>query len=501
MGAAGNNNPNYPSGISYDQRNGECSFAHAVLQTLYFHPMMKNDINNNSVNEIMNGDRYPITKEIFKMFISMRNGERTYSYDFFEVFIKTFNQSKAAFGPDNQFLRKDPYHFLFFLLHFLQLELNFSPRTFDINRLNNLMLGEKRDKRNIFELYNNFMIQNHSYSIIFKNFFNSEENEYTCQNCGTYFDFDLNNIFTMDISNINLNPGNTINLDECFNSYCNPNNMRCQYCYNRVLLNKKIYHGNTIIIGFKRKKLGNRNDIDFPIRLNISKYSGVTEGRVLYVLKSCISFMPMNNNPGVYFTDINLNLNSNTGKWIRYYNDTVYELQNFNAIYNYEPQLLIYQLEDLEQNNHPNPPNTQNLNNINNYQSHYDFNTIQEMLRNINQSNQNNQNNNNPQNGNNNILFFNMNNRNRNNQVNNQNMNNFDMNNSNPNGNNFMNNNNNNNIGGNNNNQNFNIGQNHPINNLNLNHINNSLNYIGNNQQNNFQNIGQLNNSDQRQFV
>ena len=66
MGAAGNNNQNYPSGISNDQRNGECSFAHAVLQTLYFHPMMKNDINNNSVNEIMNGDRYPITKEIFK---------------------------------------------------------------------------------------------------------------------------------------------------------------------------------------------------------------------------------------------------------------------------------------------------------------------------------------------------------------------------------------------------------------------------------------------------
>ena len=305
----------------------------------------------------------------------------------------------------------------------------------------------------------------------------------------------------MDISNINLNPGNTINLDECFNSYCNPNNMRCQYCYNRVLLNKKIYHGNTIIIRFKREKLGIRNDIDFPIRLNISKYSGVTEGRVLYVLKSCISFMPMNNNPGVYFTDINLNLNSNTGKWIRYYNDTVYELQNFNAIYNYEPQLLIYQLEDLEQNNHPNPPNTQNLNNINIYQTHYDFNTIQEMLKNINQSNQNNQNNNNPQNGNNNIFFFNMSNQNMNNQVNNQNMNNFDMNNSNPNGNNFMNNNNNNKIGGNNNNQSFNIGQNHPINNLNLNHINNSLNYIGNNQQNNFQNIGQLNNSDQRQFV
>ena len=57
MGAAGNNNQNYPSGISNDQRNGECSFAHAVLQTLYFHPMRKNANATNSVNEIRNGER------------------------------------------------------------------------------------------------------------------------------------------------------------------------------------------------------------------------------------------------------------------------------------------------------------------------------------------------------------------------------------------------------------------------------------------------------------
>lgn len=221
MGAAGNNNLNYPSGISNDQRNGECSFAHAVLQTLYFHPMMKNNMDNNSINEIMNSDRLPITKEIIKMFISIRRRERTYSYDFFEVFINIFNRNKEAFGPNDQFLRKDPYHFLFFLLHLLQLELNFSPKTFDINRLNNLMLEEKRDERNIIKLYSEFMIQNHSNSVIFQNFFNSEKNKYTCQNCGIYFDFGLNSIFTMDISNINLNQGNTINLDDCFKSYRN----------------------------------------------------------------------------------------------------------------------------------------------------------------------------------------------------------------------------------------------------------------------------------------
>jgi len=158
-----------------------------------------------------------------------------------------------------------------------------------------------------------------------------------------------------------------VTLDDCFDCYCNDNNVFCQYCNSNIKQYKQIYNGKSLIIRFRRNSLGNSCDVSVPYTFDFTRYSGLTDNDFnnrFYVLKSCISFMPFNNNSGKYLADVNIDVNSNSGKWIRYMDSQVKVLDNPDDIKRYEPQILIYELKILEPNNNF---GNQNMNNNHNF--------------------------------------------------------------------------------------------------------------------------------------
>ena len=168
--------------------------------------------------------------------------------------------------------------------------------------------------------------------------------------------------------------------------------------------------------------VGNRCDIDFPIRFDFTKYaaSGKNSNNN-YILKSCISYKPDN---GKYFADININPENDLGKWIRYMDNQIRELNSFRGIYDFEPQILIYEQKNRIQGNNNDNANNNNNNNNGNTNPQFSFwrrstgyNDIS--LNNALQNNNNNNNSNNNNNLNNpNNMGFGFNNANNNNQNN-----------------------------------------------------------------------------------
>ena len=112
-----------------------------------------------------------------------------------------------------------------------------------------------------------------------------------------------------------------------------------------------------------------------------------------YVLKGCISYGLISNNNWKYIADVNLDANNNSqGRWIRYIDANRYILESFKRIYDYEPQILIYQLNNLEENinnNNNNNINNNILNNFNNnnQNSGYYYNNFNYYYNNFNNNN------------------------------------------------------------------------------------------------------------------
>ena len=485
---------NSPAGLNVDRNYGEFSYIHSVLQCFLMHPFMK-EIINNSNYYFQNNQRFRLTNQMINLFDAINQGNIGNSKNIIDLFYQIAAENQQSFEGDNRYLSKDPYHFLYFFLHFLHLELNFSNGNFNIDNLINASLPIKKQENLIQNIFANYLISNHGNSLIFKYFLSSEKNQYLCNNCGIYYDFSINSIFTMYLPQIirfkiKNNRNSSVTLDDCFECYCYDNELYCQHCNSNISIRqyKKIYNGKSLIIRFKRNSLGNVCDVNFPYTFDFSKFTGLNDGDInnrLYVLKSCISF---NNNNRKYFADINVDVHNNSGKWIRYMDSQFSQLNNPDEIKQYEPQILIYELKNLEPNNNSgnsiriNPPNI-NLNRIvvNPYSK-----DNQQMNMNFIQGNFM-QNNNNP-NG-----QFNMNNMNNMGMNNMNNNNNMNMNNMNMNNNNNMNYTNNNNMNNNNNLNSNNFGNNpfFQAMNLNPNHTRRILNENNpnNNNMNNFGNV------------
>ena len=372
-------------GINSTMSNGEYSCFHSVLQCLLMHPIMKVcwDKYNYLINHINNNNnRYPLTREIIKMYSFIIKGQTANSSNFIRLFQNIVNQNRNSFGINDAYSIKSPGQFLYILLFLLHCELNESPRNFDMNLLNNIPLNQKKDENSLVNLYVDYFTKCHKDSIIFNYFFNTEKKIFNCLNCGMYYDFDLKHIFYINLSNINeyrkKNPDSSqcnVNLYECFDYYCNNNNKPCQYCRINLIKYVRIFNGNTLIISFERNSNSGspKSDVDFPIHFNFSKYAAFNEGNNDYTLKSCISYGSIPRYGCKYFADINLDANNNSqGRWVRYIDSHSYILESCTKIYDYKPQILIYQSNDLEENININNINVQqNVNNNNNHQQNF----------------------------------------------------------------------------------------------------------------------------------
>ena len=351
MGAGGNGF----AGINTNQNLGDCSYAHSALQCLLMHPIMKEGSLNQN-NLFGNINRYQLTCEIINIYNSVKGGQTGNSSNFIQLFLNHYNQKISGKITGAGYFQKDPYHFLKYLLILLHSELNQSPKTFDINRFQNLTIQERQNEQLIKNLYADFFQQNYCGSVIFNNFYNCEKSKYICPNCQTFYDCDLFCIFSMDVQKTyeerkknNPNIQTNLTLDDCFYYYCNNNPMKCPFCDINIYRYVKIFNGKTIIIRFKRNNLGNKCDIQFPIKFNFNKYSASgNNSNNNYILKSCISYMPQSYK---YFTDINTDLNSDYGQWTRYMDSQKQILNSFNEVYAFEPQILIYEQLNLNQGN------------------------------------------------------------------------------------------------------------------------------------------------------
>ena len=239
----------FPSGI-FNPNNGDCSYAHSVLQSLLMHPLMKIEYEyfSNLIHSCnLNNNRFRLTKELLNIYNKINENQPANSRKIIDSYLKIANENIQSFGNNYKFTEKDPFHFMLYFLQFLHLELNFSRNNFDDKRLNNLSLADKRQENTMRNIFFEYLNECHNNSVVFRYFTNYEENTYKCKNCGEYYDFSLHNIYEMNLNKFYfIKNGNNnsnkflINLDDCFNYYCNDHD-DCLFCKQHVILHKTIY--------------------------------------------------------------------------------------------------------------------------------------------------------------------------------------------------------------------------------------------------------------------
>ena len=264
----------------------------------------------------------------------------------------------------------------------------------------------------MYELYKVFWNQTH-HSIIANFYCNIIRYIFDCPNCDKYFSYSMKNIFRINVKTVKYfrdltypeRINNKINLDECFRCYSGAYKKNCLNCNNENAkrYTRIIIPANVLIISLERKK-ENRNyqgDIFFEQNFDLANFISTTRAKnkkSKYILKACISF-----DGKKYLADCYL---KNEGNWYRFIDENKEKLSSFEEIYKYEPQMLIYELDN-NNNNQDNNINQFYLNNNKNIINNNNLINNNNNINNINLINQNFNNNNNNfnLNGNNNGFF------------------------------------------------------------------------------------------------
>ena len=368
---------------------GDYSYAHSVLQSLSClecSGLFLRDL----ANDIKNNGNYLLTNAVLELFNCLNNGQEGNSQKVLCCFNNSYIKHSSLIQTKNV-LNSDPFHFLYFLLQFLHIENN-KPRdnNYDKN-FENQILQNQQDDSFMYKLFLNFFKQTQN-SPISNNFFSIERNEHICPNCQHYYSYSMKNLFRISVENVinsrdlknPLSKGKNINLEDCLNWYFGRHEIACRNCGNNIYKEKKlVIPANVLIFSFERNFHPNKGDIDFDTSIDVNQYiskSSSTAGYNLitnYTLKACISF----NNK--YYADCYININNNNF-WFRYTNEYKKMLSSNKEIYDYEPQILIYEL-----NNKFNNENNQS--NSINYQINNQFDNTNNGFYNNNQFNSNNQ--------------------------------------------------------------------------------------------------------------
>ena len=502
--------------------NNNFSYAHSVLQSISCLDCAKKFLEEKDLNSISNDKHSTLEYQLLNLINALNNSKEGYSREIIDVFEKIYYKNQSSL-LDKNILNKDPYNFLLNLINFLYLETNNQNLNYDTQLIFN---PNPEDQKNDNKMYLSFMdyVSQTQNSLICNYFFNIMKYTIKCSNCGDYYSYKNLNIIKINVDKTKLyrdsafqeKNGTNLTLDECIKFYCGGNTMKCKICKNNSFKYTEFCHpAKVLIFFFYRENHLFYGDINFPYYLDLNEYfcqkAKDLNIKSNYILKACISY---DNNNKNYFADCYVQLkNMSNGNWYRFIDEQVSILSDANKdIYQYEPQILIYEINN--QNN-----NQQIINNNNDLINNNQFNNLMinnekyfsnnNISNNINNNGQlyNDMNNNNLYNDgiNNNNQFYNdMNNNNLyNNGINNNNQFYNDMNNNNQfnngiNNNQFNNNMNNNNQFDNNNNINYNNNNqfNNNMNNNNQFDNNNNINYNNNNQfNNNMNNNNQFNNN------
>ena len=285
-----------------------------------------------------------ITKSFYDLLVALIMGQFP---DSSNLIMNYINKYKLTYKGN---IKQDPYHFLYYLLDFIHLETNTpSNPNFNVNILSNINLTHKRNDMFMYNLFSSFL-KNSQNSIISNYFFNILGYRIQCINCPTTYFYQFKYIIKFNINDYlnyrNLNYPNKINtnltLGDCFDYYTTGNDIQCQCCGN---FKAKLYCSfvsppKILILALIRNSHTYKCDIYFSENIDIKGYMKIGHDKCNYTnycLKACVGL----NNLGKYFSDVKIN-----NCWYRFYLNQCSLINNSNELLVYEPQLLIYELNE-----------------------------------------------------------------------------------------------------------------------------------------------------------
>ena len=361
---------------------GEISYAHSTLQSLSCLDILHETTNQKQFIQLPNNS---LTKEFFCLLYNLYNIPNDYAYSnaLIDYFEKMYYKNKENITSQNV-LNHDPFHFLYFLLQFMHIEINnpMNPN-YNISILSNQTIQNQQNDSHMFQIFSDFY-SNTQNSLISDNFYNVEKHTFNCQKCGLFYFYNMKNIFRIDINralfyrnSLPNNNGGYLTLYEMFDYYFSPHQTNCKNCKNCNNCNnlgdeaiKISVHNRVLIVNINRNSHNQNfnNDLNFDINIDMKKYINNEFGFYIYSLKSFIAF----NGKYISFCFINK-------KWYKYIDNNGSEVQDISELYQFEPQILIYERAnqnfDINQfNNNIQLNNNLNFNNNNNYNNNNNLN-------------------------------------------------------------------------------------------------------------------------------
>ena len=336
--------------------NNNCSYIHSVLQSLSCLESSKLFFTQNNFN-IFNMN-LSITIELFNIMKALDNGFEAFSgniINYYQNKVNMINHTNSAFSGD-------PYHFLFYLLELIHYENNIPLDIFyNIQFLYSQNLQMQGNDDYMYIIFYDFFRRTQN-SLISNYYFNIEKYRTCCQKCGTLYFYGIKKILRFNIDMFRIyrdqaypfKSGKNLTLDDCFRCYIGGNSASCQNCRNISIKTTKLCcTTKVLIIYLERKNHKFYCDVDFEPSLNIINYFSIKRSNnitynPIYNLKACISY---DQNLSKYFSDCYVAKNNFSG-WYRFIDDKVRKLDNpYFEVHKYEPQLLIYELDQQNFNN------------------------------------------------------------------------------------------------------------------------------------------------------
>ena len=340
------------------------SYLHSVLQSLSCLDTAKQFLNINNSNNMINFPQFALTKGFYDVINVLQCGGEAVSSNIIELFKMSYNKN-ALNMKSNNVLSNDPYHFLHYSLEFLHLENNVALNpNFNMQILYSQNLQNQQDDNYMFCLFLSFFKQTQN-SLISNYFVNIERYTNKCINCGLTYSYGMKKIFRINVDSVKFfrdmsfpfKAGSKITLDDCFLCYCGGNKFPCKFCNNQnaYRYTKLCCSAKVLMIYLERNNHCFYGDVEIKNQFNISNYYSMTRTSSInynpnYILKACISYC----DTGKYFADCYVKKNNMLGGgfWYRFMDNQVKLLTNPEIDINeYEPQLLLYELDDFYYNN------------------------------------------------------------------------------------------------------------------------------------------------------
>ena len=285
-----------------------------------------------SENNFQDENKYKLTKEYLDIINNLffpekfNNKDKVYSISsIYEIIIK---DNIEIFNNNLYFNSKD---LLNILINGLHKELNTK------ENINNIIENDKKiedaiEKKALVKYLEEFTKNNNS--IISKNFFGLIKNKIICQECNKEkYNFKCYSYLTFKLSDLKYyNKSKKIfYLKDFFDYYNKPgyligkDGLFCNYCYskNTTTILKSIYSSHPImpiIIDRGEDPDINKDKIDFPEELDLSKYIEYKNCSKHFFLCGVVSNLEMSNNYGKFIAFCKMEKN---GQWFKYDNENV----------------------------------------------------------------------------------------------------------------------------------------------------------------------------------